>query len=236
VILGNSNDTLMEQLADKGNGSYAYIDSQEQAQKLFIDQLTSTLQVIAQDAKVQVDFNPDVVDRYRLIGYENRAMPNEDFRNNAVGGGALGAGHTSTALYAVLLKPGAQGRLATVQLRWTDPQSQDVREINGNFNTFDIAPAFQAATPRYQLAATVAQFADLLRHSPWADPRSLPLVASTASRLAQTTLAGDPDVTEFAGLAARAASLNRSELSGVAGTPLSSIPTALVISPRRARP
>ena len=201
--MGNFNDQLMEQLADKGNGNYAYIDSQEQAQKLFVDQLTSTLQIIAQDAKVQVDFNPDVVDRYRLIGYENRAMPNEDFRNNAVGGGALGAGHTSTALYAVLLKPGAQGRLATVQLRWTDPQTSQVHEINGNFNTFDIAPAFEAAAPRYQLAATVAQFADLLRHSPWANPHSLPLVAQTANRLAQTTLAGDPDVSEFASLAAR---------------------------------
>src|SRR5258707_8164216 len=87
--MGNFNDVLMEQLADKGNGNYAYIDSIEQAQKLFVDQLTSTLQVIAYDAKVQVDFNPEVVDRYRLIGYENRAVADPNFRNDAVGGGAM---------------------------------------------------------------------------------------------------------------------------------------------------
>src|SRR5579859_229448 len=208
--MGNFNDVLMEQLADKGNGNYAYIDSIEQAQKLFIDQLTSTLQVIAYDAKVQVDFNPDVVDRYRLIGYENRNVADQNFRNNAVGGGAMGAGHTSTAIYAVILKPDAQGRLATVQMRWADPQTREVREINGNFNTFDLAPAFEAASPRYQLAVTVAQFAALLRHSPWADPHSLSAVANTANRLAQTGLASDPDVAQFAKLAAMTLSLGAS--------------------------
>lgn len=195
----------MEQLAYKGNGNYAYIDSLDQAQKLFVDQITSNLQAIADNAKVQVDFNPDVVDRYRLIGYEARAVANPDFRNNAVAGGEIGAGHTATALYAVVLKPGAQGRLATVQLRWADPQTKDVHEINGNFNTFDLAQTFQAASPRYQLAATVAQFADLLRHSPYADPRSLPLVANQANQLAQSGLADDPDVAQFANLVARLA-------------------------------
>jgi len=205
--MGNFNDVLMEQLADKGNGNYAYIDSIEQAQKLFIDQLTSTLQVIAYDGKVQVDFNPDVVDRYRLVGYENRNVADQNFRNDAVGGGEMGAGHTSTAIYAVILKPGAQGRLATVQMRWADPQTREVREINGNFNTFDLAPAFEAASPRYQLAVTVAQFADLLRHSPWADPHSLYAVANQANRLAQTGLANDPDVAQFANLVSRTLSL-----------------------------
>ena len=111
----------MEQLADKGNGSYAYIDSIEQAQKLFVDQITSTLQVIAYDAKVQVDFNPDVVDRYRLIGYESRDVADQNFHNDAVGGGEMDAGRTSTAIYAIILKPGAHGRLATVPMRWADP-------------------------------------------------------------------------------------------------------------------
>jgi Ca-activated chloride channel homolog len=205
--MGNFNDVLMEQLADKGNGNYGYIDSIEQAQKLLVDQLTSTLQVIAYDAKVQVDFNPDVVDRYRLVGYENRNVADQNFRNNAVGGGEMGAGHTSTAIYAVILKPGAQGRLATVQMRWADPQTREVREINGNFNTFDLASAFEAASPRYQLAVTVAQFADLLRHSPWADPHSLFAVANQANRLAQTGLASDPDVAQFAKLAAQTLSI-----------------------------
>src|SRR4030095_15107399 len=89
--MGNFNDVLMEQLADNGDGSYAYVDSLEEAQKLFVDDLTSTLQVIALDAKVQVDFNPDTVARYRLIGYENRAVADENFRNDSVDAGEIGA-------------------------------------------------------------------------------------------------------------------------------------------------
>ena len=89
---------------------------------MFVEDLTSTLQTIARDARVQVDFNPDVVSRYRLIGYENRAIADEDFRNDSVDAGELGAGHSATALYAVQFQPDAQGRIATVQLRWEDPQ------------------------------------------------------------------------------------------------------------------
>ncbi len=122
--MGNFNDVLMEQLADKGDGNYAYVDTLDEARRLFVDNLTSTLQVIAKDAKVQVDFNKEVVARYRLIGYENRAVADQDFRNDTVDAGEIGAGHHVTALYAVILNPGAQGRLATVQLRWQDPQSR----------------------------------------------------------------------------------------------------------------
>ena len=146
--LGNFNDTLMEQLADKGDGNYAYVDDIDEAQKLFVEDLVSTLQVIALNAKVQVDFNPDVVARYRLIGYENRAVADQDFRNNTVDAGEIGAGHTATALYAVQFKPGAQGRVATVQMRWEDPQSHQVTEINGNFNTWDVTPVFENASAR----------------------------------------------------------------------------------------
>ena len=136
--MGNFNDVLMEQLADNGNGNYAYVDTLDEARKLFVDDLTSTLQVIAHDAKVQVDFNPEVVARYRLIGYENRAVADQDFRNDYVDAGEIGAGHTATALYAVQFNPGAQGRIATVQLRWEDPDTNEVKEINGNFNTWDL--------------------------------------------------------------------------------------------------
>jgi Ca-activated chloride channel family protein len=201
--MGNFNDVLLEQLANDGDGHYAYIDTLAQAQRLFVDDLTGSLQVIARDAKVQVDFNPEVVSRYRLIGYENRAVADQDFRNDAVDAGELGAGHTATALYAVLLKPGAQGRLATVQLRWEDPASGVVREINGNVNTFDLAPSFDAADPRYQLAATVAQYAEVLRGSPWSAGTTLGTISAFTGRLAQL-LPGDPDVQEFAQLTARA--------------------------------
>ena len=95
----NANDVLMETLADNGNGNYAYVDDLDEARKLFVEDLTSTLQAIALDAKVQVDFNPDVVAYYRLIGYENRDVTagDQDFRNDAVDAGEIGAGHTATA-------------------------------------------------------------------------------------------------------------------------------------------
>ena len=111
----------METLADHGNGSYAYVDSLDEAQKLFAQDLTATRQVIALDAKVQVDFNPDVVAYYRLIGYENRNVCRRlwqshslDFRNDAVDAREIGAGHSATALYAVVFRPNASGRIATI--------------------------------------------------------------------------------------------------------------------------
>ena len=136
----------MEQLADNGNGNYAYVDDIDEAQKLFVEDLTSTLQVIALDAKIQVDFNPEVVallpDLVGLIGYENRDVADQDFRNDAVDAGEIGAGHSATALYAVTFRPNSDGRIATVQLRWEDPDTHQVTEINGNFNTWDLAQQF----------------------------------------------------------------------------------------------
>jgi Ca-activated chloride channel family protein len=204
VGMGNYNDTLLEQLADKGDGNYTYVDNLQEAQRALVDNMVSTLQVIALDAKVQVDFNPEVVARYRLIGYENRAVADSDFRNDAVDAGGLGAGHSATALYAVQLKPGATGRLATMQLRWQDPDTRKVTEINGNFNSWDLAQSFGSASPRYQQDVVVMQYAELLRHSPWAEGSSLSEVARYASRLPEM-IPGDPDVAEFAGLAAQAA-------------------------------
>ena len=133
-----------------------------------MEDLTATLQVIALDAKIQVDFNHDVVAYYRLIGYENRDVADQDFRNDAVDAGEIGAGHSATALYAVTFRPKAKGRIATVQLRWEDPDTHQVTEINGNFNTWDLAASFEQADPRYQLAVIVMQYAEMLRRSPWA--------------------------------------------------------------------
>jgi Ca-activated chloride channel family protein len=162
------NDVLLEQLANDGNGNYAYVDDLDEAQKLFVEDLTSTLQVIALDAKIQVDFNPEVVAYYRLIGYENRDVADQDFRKDAVDAGEIGAGHSAAALYAVTFHPNANGRIATVQLRWEDPDTHQVTEINGNFNTWDLAQSFEQADARYQLAVIVSQYAEVLRHSPWA--------------------------------------------------------------------
>ena len=108
-----------------------------------------------------------------------------------------------TALYALQLRPGATGRLATMQLRWQDPQTFAVSEINGNVNTWDLAPAFEQASARYQLAVTVAQYAELLRRSPWAQGSSLAQVSGYANRIAQA-FPEDADVQEFAQLVNRA--------------------------------
>ena len=115
---GNYNDKLMEQVADAGNGNYAYIDSLNEARKVLVDEVGSTLFTIAQDVKIQVEFNPDVVSEYRLIGYENRMLKREDFNNDKIDAGEIGAGHTVTALYEIALKGEGGERLDA--LRYSD--------------------------------------------------------------------------------------------------------------------
>jgi Ca-activated chloride channel family protein len=113
---GNYNDALMEQIADVGNGNYGYVDSAKEAKRLLADQLSSTIQTIAKDVKIQIEFNPAVVAEYRLIGYENRALNREDFKNDKKDAGEIGAGHTVTAIYEIALK-GSKG-LAADPLRY----------------------------------------------------------------------------------------------------------------------
>ncbi|KAA9134175.1 VWA domain-containing protein [Marinihelvus fidelis] len=103
---GNYNDHLMEQLADSGDGNHAYIDTLNEARKVLVDEMSSTLQTVARDVKIQVEFNPRVVREYRLVGYENRALAAEDFNNDRVDAGEIGAGHTVTALYELSLVNG----------------------------------------------------------------------------------------------------------------------------------
>jgi len=100
---GNYNDRLMEQLADKGNGNYYYIDNFNEAKKVLVEELASTLQIIAKDVKIQIEFNPKYVASYRLIGYENRMLKKEDFDNDVIDAGEIGAGHTVTAIYEITL-------------------------------------------------------------------------------------------------------------------------------------
>ena len=99
---GNYDEQLMEQLADAGDGNYSYIDNEKEAKKVLQRQLSSTLATVAQDVKIQVEFNPATVKEYRLIGYENRMLKNEDFNNDKVDAGDIGAGHTVTALYEII--------------------------------------------------------------------------------------------------------------------------------------
>ncbi len=181
--MGNYNDVLMEHLANKGNGSYTYVDTIKEAKRVFVENLTGTLQVIAKDAKIQVEFNPETVSRFRLLGYENRSLAHEDFRKNDVDAGEVGAGHSVTALYEIKLHENAVGKLATVFIRHEDPDTLKVTEVNETFSTDQLKQTFEEATVEYQFLAAVAEYAEILKKSYWAKEGSLANVESTIERV-----------------------------------------------------
>jgi Ca-activated chloride channel family protein len=207
--MDNYNDVLMEQLADNGDGFYAYVDDMREARRLFIDQITGTLQTIAMDAKVQVDFNPAVVMRYRLVGFENRAIDDDQFRDNTVDAGEIGAGHSVTALYEVKLYPEAYGNIATVFMRWQDPDTRQVVEISKDFSTGGLEHEFEFADPYFQRAVIVvivAEYAEILKKSYWAEESSLAYVYHEAIRVSEL-LPWDENMSEFMELIRRASQL-----------------------------
>jgi Ca-activated chloride channel family protein len=197
--MDNYNDTLMEQLADNGDGFYAYVDDRDEARKLFIDEITGTLQTIAMDAKVQVEFNPEVVKNYRLVGYENRAVDDDEFRDNSVDAGEIGAGHSVTALYEVKLYPDAFGKIATVYMRWQDPDTNQVVEISQDYFVEQIARDFRETDPYFQRTVIVAEYAEILKGSYWAEDSSLDDVYDEARRL-EDDLYRDGEMEEFVDL------------------------------------
>jgi Ca-activated chloride channel family protein len=185
----NLKDSTMQKLADKGNGNYAYLDSVDEARKVLVQQINGTLMTIAKDVKIQVEFNPARVASYRLIGYEKRLLRKEDFNNDKVDAGEIGAGHTVTALYEVVpagvaasdpassvppvdpLKYGTNktetlngsGEMVTVKLRHKKPDG-DVSELTERSFT-DNGSKFENAAPDLKFAAAVAEFGMLLRDS-----------------------------------------------------------------------
>lgn len=177
--MGNYNDILMERLANDGNGSYAYVDTLNEAKRIFVENLTGTLQVIAKDAKIQVEFNPETVSRFRLVGYENRRLAHEDFRDDTADAGEVGAGHSVTALYEIKIHENADGKLATVFIRHENPDTGNVTEVNRSISTDALKGSFEETTPAFQLAASVAEFAEILRGSFWAQEGSVALVHET---------------------------------------------------------
>jgi Ca-activated chloride channel homolog len=185
VGMGNYNDALLEQLADKGQGFYAYVDTEAEAKRIFVDKLTTTLDTVALDAKAQVDFNTETVAGYRLIGYEDRGLPDASFRDPNATGGAIGAGHQVTALYALVLRPaeGRDDRLATVSLRWTDPASRHAQEIAQDVNRSDLSPTFDATDTHFKLDALIAATAEVVRGSPWIPGYRLSDLRGAASEL-----------------------------------------------------
>jgi Ca-activated chloride channel homolog len=179
--MGNYNDELMERLSQVGDGQYAYVDALPEARRLFVEQFTGTLQLIARDVKVQVEFDPSRVARYRLIGFENRMLQKEDFANDRVDAGDIGAGHTVTALYEVKFHEGqAQGPspFATLRLRYKAPSTRleegTSREITEPLPPSLVRPSLEAASGPAQLSAVVALFAEKLRGSYWVRNLSYP--------------------------------------------------------------
>ena len=185
VGMGNYNDALLEQLADQGDGFYAYVDTIDEARRLFVDELTSTLDTVALDAKVQVDFDPAVVAEYRLIGFEDRAVADDQFRNNHVAAGAIGAGHEVTALYAIRLAVDVRqaDRIGTVTLRWTDPTTQRASETSADVDGRDLASSFRSTDEHFKLDAIVAAAAETFRGSPWIDGYRIRDVAREADAI-----------------------------------------------------
>ena len=163
--VGNYQDEMMEQLADKGNGNNFYIDSISQAHRVFEQQLGSTLEVVAKDVKLQVDFDASLVARYRLVGYENRDIADADFRNDRVDAGEVGAGHQVTAIYELELtaKGGeAEKPLATLRVRYKQPDGDKASEVAFPMTT-GLSRAFADAPADVRFAVAVAAFADVLR-------------------------------------------------------------------------
>ncbi len=177
---GNYNDALMEQLADAGNGNYAYIDTLKEANKVLVQEMSSTLMTIAKDVKIQIEFNPLIVSQYRLIGYENRVLNNEDFNNDKVDAGEIGAGHSVTALYEVVLngsngwieplkyqqnndKQAHTNEIATLKVRYKQPDANTSKLIVKTLSTNDMLEDIIQASDNFKLSAAVAGFGQLLR-------------------------------------------------------------------------
>jgi Ca-activated chloride channel family protein len=205
---GNVKDSTMEKLADKGNGNYAYIDSMSEARKVLGEQIGGTLFTIAKDVKIQVEFNPKQVAAYRLIGYENRLLRDQDFNDDTKDAGEIGAGHTVTALYEVVpygqkfenpgvdplkyqqpVKPSEMANsfeLMTVKLRYKEPSQSQSKLVS--VSLADSGAKLDAASANFKFASAVAAFGMLLRDSKYKADASYNKVIE----LARASLGADP--------------------------------------------
>jgi len=211
---GNYNDHLMERLADAGNGNHAYIDSLTEAERVLVAQRDATLHTIAKDVKIQVEFNPAVVSEYRLIGYENRMLRREDFNNDQVDAGEIGAGHAVTALYEIALKgeggervdplrygkepaaTAAGDELAFVRLRYKRPEDgmqAASRLIEQPVRVSAMRKDASAASAQFRLAAAVAAWGQLLRGGEYTSAFRYPDIVA----LAESAVAVAPEARNF---------------------------------------
>lgn len=178
--MGNYRDDMAETIANKGNGNYAYIDNFTEAKKVLVNEFGGTLYTVAKDVKLQLEFNPQYVKEYRLVGYENRALANEDFEDDKKDAGEIGAGHTVTALYELIpakgattdglryqkqVKEGFANELAFLKIRYKDPVVKDAKSVEEStpipFSLTDLTQT----DDDYRFAAAVAEWGMLLRNS-----------------------------------------------------------------------
>ncbi len=198
VGMGDLNDDFLEQLADKGDGQCQYFDSAREAEKVLVNDFTKTLEPVARDVKLQVEFDPFQVLSYRQIGYENRAMSAESFRNDALDAGDVNSGHQVTALYEIVRQPGAPSDrpLATARVRFKAPfragaQGEEkaalerAKAVETSLSRTDQLPSFQAADWGYRRAVLIAQLAECLRRSIHARPDSMELLLQEIQSLAR---------------------------------------------------
>jgi Ca-activated chloride channel family protein len=230
--IGNHNDAMLEQLSNKANGNYAFIDTPAEAQKVLVQQLSGTLVTIAKDVKIQVEFNPAQVAAYRLIGYENRLLADRDFQDDTKDAGEIGAGHTVTALYELipagqqteaspppaddlkyqqpreLTAAGDDDELLTVNLRFKQPDEDQSTPLSAALQ--DAEKTFDAASKDFRFAAAVASFGMLLRGSQHAGEGSFARAHAMASAAMGQDVHGYR--AEFLELVRKAAALNGEEL------------------------
>ena len=168
--MGNYNDVLMERLAQVGDGNYSYVDTLDAARKIFVEQLTGTLQVIAKDVKIQLELDPKRVTRYRLLGFENRMLEKEEFDDDAVDAGEIGAGHTVTAMYEVKFAGASvpkDGSFATLRIRHKLPEGGRSAKIEKQVPFAVVRGEYAKASAPTKLSFVAAGFAEKLRGSYW---------------------------------------------------------------------
>jgi Ca-activated chloride channel family protein len=212
VGYGAYNDAFLEGLADHGDGRYVFLDSTPEAQAALVGQLASTLQTVAKDARIQVQFNPNRVRRYRLIGYENRDIEDKRFRDDTVEAGAVGSGQCSTALYEVELAESSSkdtgAEIGTVFVRYRNTDTNQMEEISKPLARSIVRPRSIQEDPRFFLAAGAARLAEWLRQSEHVRNTSLSDVQRVLDQVS-AALPLDRDIHDLATLAHQAENLPR---------------------------
>ena len=183
---GNYNDVLLEVLANRGNGTYHYLSDRDAAARFLAESAAGIFAETARDARIQVEFNPAAVRKYRLIGYENRAVADADFRDDTLDFGEVGFARDVSALYELRRHDGVadDAVIATARLRWRDPQRRDISELSARLTVSETAPDLSATGPYFRQAAAAAEFAELLRNSYWAQCSDLDAVSALLDTLA----------------------------------------------------